>query len=188
MIAINERGEVAAARVIKSDDARIDPLAIARILQWKFAPAENAEGPAKSLAKLPLIFVGPLPAGRNAIHFNIGPFGYGGSYPSIRAPVQMTGEALRGVKAARLVITSAVDDTGAELAYGSTGDFFRTAVGSTSSDPLGNRLARSEHPAEAACGGRDAAALAAWPRTNWSCPSSMPIPRSRSTSCPAQPS
>lgn len=113
--AIDERGNVAAARVCRSDDARLDAEAIAAVLGWKFSPAEDAIGAVKSLVQLPLQFDGPPPAEQQAIDVNLGPFAYDARRKEISAPILLTGPAAGDVKAARTRVDSALDDTGAEL-------------------------------------------------------------------------
>ena len=115
LVAIDEHGDVAAVRVARSDDARLDALAVATILTWKFTPAEDAIGPVKSLVQLPLQFDGPPAAEQTAISVNLGPFAYDAKRREISAPILLTGPGAAEVKAARAQVASAVDDTGAEL-------------------------------------------------------------------------
>jgi TonB family protein len=120
LVAIDEHGDVAAARVCRSDDARLDALAVATILTWKFTPAEDAIGPVKSLVRLPLQFDGPPPAEQSAISINLGPFAYDARRHEISAPILLTGPGIAEVKAARAQVANAVDDTGADLGPEST--------------------------------------------------------------------
>jgi len=116
LAAINERGEVVAARVGRSDDPRLDPLAVEAILAWKFTPAEDAIGAVKALVQLPLQFDGPpRDDEQNSISVNMGPFAYDARRQEISAPILLTGPAASEVKAARTLVESAVDDTGAQL-------------------------------------------------------------------------
>jgi TonB family protein len=116
LVAINERGDVVAARVCRSDDARLDAAAVAAVESWKFTPAEDAIGPVKTLVQVPLQFDGPPPEEQNAIAVNLGPFAYDARRREISAPILLTGPAAADVKAARTYVERAVDDTGAELA------------------------------------------------------------------------
>ena len=115
LVAINEDGNVIAVRVARSDDARLDALAVDTILDWKFTPAEDAIGPVKSLVQLSLQFDGPPSTEQNAISVNLGPFAYDAKRHEISAPILLTGPGATDVKAARAQVTTAVDDTGAEL-------------------------------------------------------------------------
>ena len=116
MVAIDQQGHVAAARVYRSDDPRLDALAVAAIQTWKFSPAEDAIGPVKALVQIPLQFDGPPPEEQNAIAVNLGPFAYDASRREISAPILLTGPAAPEVKAARTQVATAVDDIGTELA------------------------------------------------------------------------
>ena len=115
VVAIDERGAVAAARVARSDDRRLDAATVAAIQTWKFSPAEDAIGPVKALIRLPLQFEGPPRDEQNALAINLGPFAYDDARKEISAPILLTGPAVTDVKAARTRVASAVDDTGAEL-------------------------------------------------------------------------
>ena len=115
LVAIDEQGNVAAARVAWSDDVRLDALAVETILAWKFTPAEDAIGPVKALVQLPLQFDGAPSSELNGIAINLGPFAYDARRKEISAPILLTGPAATDVKAARTRVESAVDDTGTEL-------------------------------------------------------------------------
>ncbi len=114
-VAIDERGNVAAARVYRSDDPRLDTLAVTAIQAWKFAPAEDAIGPVKALVQLPLEFEGPPPEEQNTIAVNLGPFDYDARRRELSALVLLTGPAVGGVKSARVRLAQAIDDTGTDL-------------------------------------------------------------------------
>ena len=116
LVAIDPRGEVIAARVCRSDDPRLDAVAVAAIQVWKFAPAEDAIGPVKALVQIPLQFDGPPAEEQNGISVNLGPFAHDVSRREISAPILLTGPAAAEVKAARTQVATAVDDTGTELA------------------------------------------------------------------------
>src|SRR5688572_2568887 len=130
-IAIDERGEVVAARVAKSDDPRVDPIAVETIQRWKFAPAQGETGPVKCVAKQPLHFNGPPQGDQNKVSATIGQFRYDVRGLSLNAPVQLAGPIVPSIKAGRVIITSAIDDTGAELALpvNPKASLMRTAVG-----------------------------------------------------------
>jgi len=115
LVASDKKGDVAAARVARSDDPRLDSLAVETIKTWKFAPAEDAIGPVKSLVQLPLQFDGVPAAELSGIAINLGPFVYDARRKEISAPILLTGPAAADVKAARTRVESAVDDTGTEL-------------------------------------------------------------------------
>lgn len=113
-VAISEHGDVAAARVFKSDDARCDPLAVDAIVKWKFAPATNGVAAIKCVVQLPVEFVAP-PPGAGRLEVQLGAFAYDVRGLSLRAPVQLKTTDLASIKGARITVTQAVDDTGADL-------------------------------------------------------------------------
>lgn len=55
---VDERGNVEAARILESSDARFDGPAIQSVLKWKFLPAENETGPIKAALGVPIVFDG----------------------------------------------------------------------------------------------------------------------------------
>ncbi len=134
-VAINEQGDVAAARVFKSDDARCDPLAVDAIRQWKFAPATNGTSAIKCVVQLPVEFVAP-PPGAGHLEVNLGPLAYDIRGLSLQAPIQLKGLDLASIKAARVTVTRALDDTGGDLKANGPGAFFHPAVGGPSDEGL----------------------------------------------------
>ena len=134
-IAISEQGDVAAARVFKSDDARCDSLSVDAISKWKFAPATNGTAPIKCVVQIPLQFV-TRSADDQRLGVEIGALAYDVRYSSLHAPVHLKGPYVTQIKGTRLTVTSAIDDTGTELGGGSPGSFFRAAVGMVSEDVL----------------------------------------------------
>ena len=131
---INEHGDVEAARVVNSMDSRFNKAAIEAVLQWKFSPAESAEGPTKVFVSAPLIFQGTNWAA-NAIQLNVLPISYiesmqtGERFPMLK--VEIGGPCAAQTKASRLVVRQASDDTGLAL-QARASHFLKTAVGSTS--------------------------------------------------------
>ena len=54
--AVDDRGNVEAARVVDSDDSRFDIPAVEAVLLWKFKPAELNGSPAVAMITVPIVF------------------------------------------------------------------------------------------------------------------------------------
>jgi len=59
--AVDNGGNVEAARILQSDDARFDTSAAGAVLRWRFRPAETEDGPAMAFVTVPVVFKVPIP-------------------------------------------------------------------------------------------------------------------------------
>ncbi len=60
--AVDDHGNVEAARVVESNDARYNMRAVETVLRWRFQPAEVENGPAMAFITVPFVFKPPTPA------------------------------------------------------------------------------------------------------------------------------
>ena len=147
---VDETGGVEAARVLESDDPRYNQSAIDAVLQWRFFPAEGEQGFMKSFFLVPIAFKGEraedlairLAVGRPSRVLG-GAIGFGPAQSPPPPPtwtwsfgVQLQGPGAADVKAGRIILNHATDDTGAELPSAQNPTFYHPAVGSISSDDL----------------------------------------------------
>lgn len=147
---VDEAGGVEAARVLDSTDSRFNQSAINAVLQWRFFPAEGEQGFMKSAFVVPLTFQSER-AGEIGIRLTVGrPSRVLKSGIDLRprtSPpppptnewsfnVQLQGPGAADVKAGRIVIHHATDDTGSDLKSAIDPTFYHPAVGSISSDDL----------------------------------------------------
>jgi TonB family protein len=133
---IGEKGNVEAARVLDSSDPRFNESALEGVRQWRFEPAQGASGPTRAVTLLPIIFHHPSnPA--EVLHLGIGPLMRGrpmSGEPEVffRVPNLPPG----AIRSARVIVTSAEDDTGYRLEAPNNPAFYHPAVGRTSDDVL----------------------------------------------------
>ena len=147
---VDETGGVEAARVLDSSDPRFNQSAIDAVLQWRFFPAEGEHGFMKSSFLVPVNFAGER-AEDLAIHLTVlRPQRVLQSGIDLRPQptppppptqtwsfnVKLQGPGAKDVKAGRIIINHATDDTGAELQSALEPTFYHPAVGSISSDDL----------------------------------------------------
>jgi TonB family protein len=147
---VDETGGVEAARVLESSDPRFNQPAIDAVLQWRFFPAEGEQGFMKSSFVVPIKFAGQqaedlairLADSRPSRVVNSGidlrPQQTPPPPPTLEwaFDVQLQGPGAADVKAGRIIISHATDDTGAELQSAQKPTFYHPAVGSISSDDL----------------------------------------------------
>jgi len=147
---VDEAGGVEAARVLESEDPRYNQSAIDAVRQWRFFPAEGAKGFVKSYFVVPIVFQG-APAEELAIRLAVGrPSRVLHSGIDLRPQptpppplthewtfdVQLQGPGAKDVKAGRITITHAMDDTGSMLTSTQVPTYYHPAVGSISADDL----------------------------------------------------
>jgi len=58
---VDDQGNVEAARVVESNDARFNITSVEAVLRWKFRPAEVEAGPAMAFVTIPFVFKAPKP-------------------------------------------------------------------------------------------------------------------------------
>lgn len=143
---VDENGAVEAARTLETTDARFNQAALDAIRQWRFAPAQSADGPTKMFLSVPLVFQGTNWAA-NPINLEAQPITFsrnlrsGSNLPIVR--MQLRGAVTAEVKAARVIVTHAQDDTGLALRQDGTPVFYYPAVGSSSRDDFTGRRSPS---------------------------------------------
>ena len=132
--AIGVNGGVEEARVLQSSDSRFDQAALAAVLLWKFLPAENAGGPVRSIIQVPVVFQPPGSPGLRPIGMNFTPLTYqrGDQAHALSGSIQLTGAGSTDVKAGRVIITAAQDDTGKDLRQINQPSFYHPSVGRSS--------------------------------------------------------
>lgn len=140
-LVISDTGQVEAARILDSTDARFNQVSLDAVKQWLFRPALGDEGPRIAFTVAPIVFQGaPAPAPR---HIKVGFSGWSqvnvsGWFPDGNVPrfisghLAITQDGGRPIRAGRIVITRAQDDTGRQLVASSKSEFYANAVGSIS--------------------------------------------------------
>jgi len=58
---VDEKGNVEAARVLESSDARLNSASLAAVLKWKFQPIANQNGSTRFFHTVPILFQGAKP-------------------------------------------------------------------------------------------------------------------------------
>lgn len=147
---VDETGGVEAARVLESSDPRYNQSAIDAVLQWRFFPAEGEHGFMKSFFVVPITFAGERAedlAIRLAVLRPQRVLQSGIDLRPRQTPpppptwewsfgIQLQGPGAADVKAGRIIINHATDDTGADLQSAQEPTFYHPAVGSISTDDL----------------------------------------------------
>lgn len=147
---IGEDGGVEAARVARSDDERFNDAALAAVKTWRFTPPRYADGPAKAFGEVPIVFGAPPPAMPH-LGIQVGPLqrvvssgvrlGDGPPpSPDVTFTIGLSDAGASDVKAMRVLVTAAEDDTGATLKAQTSPDYFRPSVGRTTDEELRRRL------------------------------------------------
>lgn len=144
-LVISDTGKVEAARILDSTDARFNQAAIDGVKQWLFRPALGDDGPRISFTVAPIIFHGaPKPAPRHIM------VGFDQWVHNVSSPTRLSGRfAIRNdggspIRAGRMIISHAEDDTGLVLKADGPGDFFTPSLGILTS---AEDLFASPHPA-----------------------------------------
>lgn len=134
-LVVDEKGGVEAERMLETTDGRFTQAALDAVRQWRFTPALSADGPTKMFLCVPCVFQGTNWAA-NPIDLALQPVGeVVNMRAGIRHPVlrfEIRGAAAAEIKAARLVVTRAEDDTGTALRQETVPKYYYPAVGSTS--------------------------------------------------------
>ncbi len=131
-------GTVSDARALSADRPEFEVNALAAVRQWTFAPGRIAGLAVTTHMQVPIVFQLDPPTSLAALNFNLGKPTYVTDMRTGARSVQLhfvpKGTADSQIKAARVILTRAEDDTGASLRQDGTPAFSQPTVGRMAGD------------------------------------------------------